>query len=90
MTRLAALLAAALLAAACAELGFREAPQDVEFEITGRIAVADRDEASSGQVAWRHGAASDEVLISSSLGQGVARLVRQAGGYIPAPPGGGG
>lgn len=84
MTRLVAFLAAALLAAACAELRFREAPQDVEFEITGRIAVAYRNEASSGQVAWRHGPGGDELLLRSSLGQGVARLVRQGDEYLLA------
>lgn len=74
MARVPAIVAA-LLVSACAEPRFLH-PQEVEFEITGRIAVKYRDEASSGNVAWRHGALGDEVLITTPLGQGVARIVR--------------
>ncbi len=81
MARVATIVAA-LLAAACAEIEFRQSPADVEFEVAGRIAVAYRDEASSGHVAWRHGALGDEVLITSALGQGLARLVRERGEFI--------
>ncbi len=63
-------------------MGFRGAAPDVEFEVAGRIAVSYRDEASSGNVAWRHGASADEMLITSSLGQGVARLVRQGSEFV--------
>jgi outer membrane lipoprotein LolB len=70
---------AALLLASCAELPFSQAESGVEFELRGRIAVRYRDEAASGNIGWRHAAASDEVLITSSLGQGVARIVREAG-----------
>jgi outer membrane lipoprotein LolB len=67
-------LAAALLAA-CAELP--PAPEEgFEFELNARFAARYRDEAASGLLAWRHRAASDEVLLSSSFGQGMARITR--------------
>lgn len=69
-----ALAAAVLLVAACAELP--HSPGDFEFELTGRIAARYRDEASSGTLAWRHRARGDDVLLSSPLGQGLARITR--------------
>lgn len=71
-----ALAAAALLLPACGLLETRVALERAEFELAGRIAVRFRDEASSGQIAWRHHGAGDELLITSALGQGVARIVR--------------
>lgn len=70
-------LAAALLASACAELQLQLPAEDLQFELAGRIAVRYRDEASSGNIAWRHGGSGDEVLITDPLGQGVARIVRE-------------
>jgi len=55
---------------------FRRPEATFEFELSGRIAVRFRDESSSGNFAWRHGAADDEVLITTPMGQGVARIVR--------------
>jgi outer membrane lipoprotein LolB len=65
-----------LLLAACAAPGFQFPAADVEFELAGRIAVRYRDDAGSGYIAWRHGARADEMLLTSPLGQGIARLVR--------------
>jgi outer membrane lipoprotein LolB len=70
-------VAAALAAAACAELTARAPDERVEFEFTARFAARYRDEAASGQLAWRHDAARDEVLISSPFGQGLARVTRR-------------
>ena len=53
-----------------------------EFELAGRIAVRYRAEASSGNIAWRHAAAADELLLTNALGQGVARLVRDGNQYL--------
>ncbi|MDH4093577.1 MAG: lipoprotein insertase outer membrane protein LolB [Betaproteobacteria bacterium] len=72
-------LAAALAAAGCAELAERAPGERVEFEFTARFAARYGGEAASGQLAWRHDAARDEVLISSPFGQGLARVTRQAG-----------
>jgi outer membrane lipoprotein LolB len=67
---------AATLLAACAELP--RAPEGgFEFELSARFAARYRDEAASGLLAWRHRAASDDVLLSSSFGQGMARISRE-------------
>jgi outer membrane lipoprotein LolB len=75
----ALLLAAALGAVGCAELTARAPGELVAFEFTARFAARYRDEAASGQLAWRHGPARDEVLVSSPFGQGVARVTRADG-----------
>lgn len=69
--------AALLFLAACATPSFTLPPAEAEFELTGRIAARYRDDAGSGGIAWRHGASSDEMLLTSPLGQGIARLVRR-------------
>lgn len=71
--------AAALLAAACAELSARRPGEAPVFEFTARFAARYQGEAASGQLAWRHGAEGDEVLISSPFGQGLARVTRRDG-----------
>jgi outer membrane lipoprotein LolB len=68
--------AALLLLAACATPAFLFPTADAEFELSGRIAVRYRDDAGSGNIAWRHGARADEMLLTSPLGQGIARIVR--------------
>jgi outer membrane lipoprotein LolB len=65
-----------LLLAACATPGFLFPAADVEFELSGRIAVRYRDDAGSGNIAWRHGARADEMLLTTPFGQGIARLAR--------------
>jgi len=68
--------AALLLLAACAAPGFLIPATDTEFELSGRIAVRYRDDAGSGNIAWRHGERSDEMLLTNPFGQGIARLAR--------------
>jgi outer membrane lipoprotein LolB len=70
-----------LLLAACASPGFLGSAADVEFELSGRIAVRYRDDAGTGNIAWRHGARSDEMLLTTPFGQGIARLSRDGGEY---------
>ena len=67
---------ALLLAGACAQLEtkFAAAPS---FELAGRLAALHGSESFSGNLAWRHAADGDELLITSPLGQGVARIVRK-------------
>ena len=72
--------AVAVIAAGCAELTARAPGESVEFELSARFAARYGAEAASGQLAWRHDAARDEVLLSSPLGQGLARVTRQASG----------
>lgn len=70
----------ALLAlAGCAALPPRTASEPVQFELSARLAVRYQNEASSGKLAWRHAPRSDDMLITSSLGQGIARIVRRGG-----------
>ena len=71
--------AAALLLAACATPAFLVPAAEVEFELSGRIAVKYRDDAGSGNIAWRHGARVDEMLLTTPFGQGIARLARADG-----------
>lgn len=70
-----ALLAAALLAGCAPE--FVLPSSDVQFELSGRLAIRYRDEGATGNLAWRHSERTDELLLTSPVGQGLARLVRQ-------------
>lgn len=74
MTRAVALLALAWLAA-CAQL--QTSGEQSLFELNGKIAARYGAESFAGNVAWRHAERSDEMLLSTPLGQGVARIVRE-------------
>ena len=65
-----------LLLCACAQVELRP-PQEAEFNLLGRISARYRDDGFTGNVTWRHAATGDEMLITTPLGQGVARIVRQ-------------
>ena len=67
---------AALLLAACAGPGYLLPASYLDFELSGRIAVTYRDDAGSGNIAWRHGVSIDEMLLTTPFGQGIARLAR--------------
>ncbi len=69
-------LIAALVTSGCAELKPAPQPESAEFELSGRIATRYRDEAASGNVAWRHSRETDEMLITSPVGSSVARVAR--------------
>jgi len=80
--RQAAAWAGALLAlASCAQLETATRADQV-FELSGRIAARQGAESFSGNVAWRHAGGGDELLITSPLGQGVARIVRDRDGVV--------
>jgi outer membrane lipoprotein LolB len=72
------LLAGAWLAG-CAQL--QPAAEAPLFELNGRIAARYGTESFSGNVAWRHAERADEMLLSTPLGQGVARLVRDGDAF---------
>lgn len=65
-----------LLLCGCAQVELRP-PESVEFDLLGRISARYRDDGFTGNVTWRHAASGDEMLITTPLGQGVARIVRQ-------------
>ena len=66
-----------LLLGACALVEVKPPAGPLEFDLNGRLAARYRDDAFSGIVSWRHAADGDEMLISTPMGQGVARIVRQ-------------
>lgn len=78
--RLALASAAALVLAACAALPKPSAPPgEAGFELHGRVAVRYGSDGASGNIAWRHSGDADDLLITSFLGQGVARIHREGG-----------
>ncbi len=66
--------------AGCASLAPELAPAET-FSLVGRVAVRYGAEAASGRVTWRHGDATDDLLIASPLGQGIAEITRRDGVY---------
>lgn len=73
-------LAAASCLPGCASVSPALAPSET-FAIVGRVAVRYGDDAASGRVTWRHGEATDDLLFSSPLGQGIAEITRRDGVY---------
>ncbi|HYG54411.1 MAG TPA: outer membrane lipoprotein LolB [Burkholderiales bacterium] len=65
-----------LVVSGCASLEPAVVGKAPDFELAARIAVRYGDEAFSGSMAWRHADHADEMLITTALGAGVARLVR--------------
>jgi outer membrane lipoprotein LolB len=72
----------ALLVGACAQAPTRPPAADTLFDITGRLAARHADESFTGGFSWRHAASADEMLITSPLGQGVARIVREGDSVV--------
>ena len=73
----AACVLIALLAGACAPREIRPSLPEAEFELAGRLAASFGGESFIGNLAWHHARSGDEMLITSPLGQGVARILRQ-------------
>lgn len=81
MPRSALVLWLGAIAAACALLPPGEAPGPASpdsFEVSARVAVRFGEKSATGRVQWRHVAAEDDMLITSPLGQGIARIRRRA------------
>ncbi len=66
----------ALLLCACAPVELKP-PSTVEFDLAGRIAARYAADAFTGNLVWRHASTGDEMMLSTPLGQGVARIVRE-------------
>ena len=66
-----------LVLAGCAHVEVKPPSGPLEFDLAGRIAARYRDEAFTGLLAWQHTMSGDEMLISTPMGQGVARIVRE-------------
>src|SRR6195256_2067779 len=76
VVRLALGFAAAAVLGACASLPEAGPPLPGGFELSGRVAVRHGKDAASGKIFWRHSDDSDELLITSPIGQGIARINR--------------
>jgi outer membrane lipoprotein LolB len=74
----AAAMVAVLSLVGCAQAPLRPPEGALEFQVLGRIAARYGTEGFTGNVDWRHAAAGDDMLISTPLGQGLARIVREA------------
>jgi outer membrane lipoprotein LolB len=61
-------------------------PLPDSWTLQGRIAVQSGEQSLAGQFHWQHRADGDEVLMTSPLGQGVARIVRDADGVALEAP----
>jgi outer membrane lipoprotein LolB len=77
LVRFAPAFALAALLGACASLSESGRPLPGGFELSGRVAVRYGKDAASGRIFWRHSNDADELLITSSLGQGIARINRK-------------
>lgn len=82
-------LATLLLLQACASVPPAGPPAGTPqvFAMQGRVSVQYGDQSLSGQLHWVAEAASDEVLLSSPLGQGVAGISRNNQGVRLTRPG---
>jgi len=63
-----------------------ESSLSANWTLQGRIGVQSGEQSVSGQIHWQHRATTDEVLMTSPLGQGVARIVRDAEGVALEVP----
>ena len=79
--KFAAAFALAVLSAACAQLQ-TAVPEKLVFELSARLAARYGAESFSGNLAWRHAERNDEMLITTPIGQGVARIVREGDAVI--------
>jgi outer membrane lipoprotein LolB len=60
-----------------------EAPYwSANWTLQGRIGVQSSEQNLSGQIHWQHREDRDELLMTSPLGQGVARIVRDGEGVV--------
>lgn len=78
----ALLLALIGLLCGCAELG-RAPSADAGFslELQGRVGLRYGDEGGNARITWRHSESTDDMLITSALGQGIARITREHGEF---------
>ena len=65
-----------LLLAGCVAMPPALAPVGDAFYLSGRVAVKYGAEAQSGRITWQHDVGADELLLSTPMGQGVARIAR--------------
>ena len=81
MARLALCVAAAALLGACAALPEHSVAPPGGFELSGRVAVLYAKESGSARIFWRHSQDTDEMLLTSPVGQSVAKISREGDRY---------
>ena len=77
MVRFALCLAAATAIGACAALPEPGQAPPGGFELSGRAAINSARNSGSVRFFWRHSNDADEMLVTSPVGQGIARITRQ-------------
>ena len=79
MLRLALCVAAAAFLGACTTFPGHGVAPPGGFELSGRVAVRGAKDSGSARIFWRHSSDADEMLITSPVGQTIARIRRQDG-----------
>ena len=77
MARFALCALAAAILGACAALPEPGAPPPGGFELSGRAAISSAKDSGSVRIFWRHSSEADDMLITSPIGQGIARITRE-------------
>jgi outer membrane lipoprotein LolB len=77
---------AVLVLQACTSMSLPSIKSQV-FAVQGRFSVQYGEESLSGLLNWQAAPDSDEILLSSPLGQGLASITRDAGGVALMRPG---
>ncbi len=77
MVRFALCAAAAAILGACTTLPEPGVAPPGGFELSGRVAVRHAKNSGSARVFWRHSDSADDMLITSPVGQGIARISRE-------------
>ena len=81
MARLALCVVAGALLGACAALPEHRVVPPGGFELSGRVAVLHSKESGSARIFWRHSPDTDEMLLTSPVGQSVAKISREGDRY---------
>jgi outer membrane lipoprotein LolB len=77
VARLALCIAAAAVLGACTGLPEHGVAPPGGFELSGRVAIRYAKDSGSARIFWRHAEDADELLITSPVGQGIARISRE-------------
>ncbi|HTQ73887.1 MAG TPA: lipoprotein insertase outer membrane protein LolB [Burkholderiales bacterium] len=81
MARLALCVVAGALLGACAALPEHRTAPPGGFELSGRVAVLHATESGSARIFWRHSQDTDEMLLTSPVGQSIAKISREGDRY---------
>ncbi|HEX7972682.1 MAG TPA: lipoprotein insertase outer membrane protein LolB [Thiobacillus sp.] len=86
VTALLALLLGGCVSVPAVPRGSAASALSPQWVLQGRIGVQNGEQSLSGQIRWRHRTDADELLLTSPLGQGVARIVRDVDGVTLEVP----